>query len=222
MTNFYKMEYDRQHKKKSIAWKAAGIVGIFLIVMLISLTAHAEEETIAVIYSDEYLLKQMNKNVTEVGIAPNDVELSAQNGANAAKSTAETAKTAAKTQHEYSDISMTEDEYEMLRRIVAAEAQTQNLEGRKAVVEVIFNRVLSKEYPSSVYGVLSQRGQFTSYKYRNASWVEPKYADAAIKAVLDQGRTVLPDTGYVYFSRGKSKYGTAWIKIQDHWFGKAK
>lgn len=125
-------------------------------------------------------------------------------------------------QHEYSSITISDSEMEELKRIVAAEAQTQSMEGREAVVEVIFNRVLSPEYPNTVHGVLSQSGQFSTWSMRNASWVVPDAAVAPIEWVLENGRTVLPDTSYVYFSRGKSKYGKDWIRIQDHVFGRAR
>ena len=123
---------------------------------------------------------------------------------------------------EYSGIRMTAEERVLLEKIVAAESQTQGTEGRKAVVEVIFNRVLSDDYPDSIGAVLSQKGQFASYKHRNASWVVPELATEAIDAVITDGRTVLPDTDYVYFSRGKSSFGRDYIKIQDHWFGRQK
>ena len=132
------------------------------------------------------------------------------------------AKAATATQTEYSDIIISDEEYELLKRIVAAESQTQHLEGRKAVVEVIFNRVLSDEFPDSVKGVLSQKGQFSTWKMRNASWVVPELATEAIEAVIEDGRTFLPDTEYLYFSRGKSRYTKDYVKIQDHWFGRAK
>ncbi len=211
MRNLYKLEYDRQHKDRNNALlKTAEVIGIFLIALTISLTAHAEEETIAVIYTEEYMLKELNSGVTEVGIAPGAGQCT----------TEETAETSTQINtNEYSSISMTEEEYELLRRIVAAEAQTQSLEGRKAVVEVIFNRVLSEKYPSSIYGVLSQKGQFATWKMRNAKWVEPKYADKAIAEVLEQGRTVLPSTKYVYFDT-KGRNGKAHIKIGAHYFGR--
>lgn len=63
----------------------------------------------------------------------------------------------------YQTIPISDEEYELLKKIVAAESQTQELEGRKAVVEVIFNRVLSDEFPDSVKGVLSQKGQFSTW-----------------------------------------------------------
>lgn len=128
----------------------------------------------------------------------------------------------ARAETEYSEICVSDEEYELLKRIVAAESQTQELEGRKAVVEVIFNRVLSKEFPDSVEGVLSQKGQFSTWRMRNDSWVEPEMAVEAIDAVMKDGRTVLPDTEYLFFSRGKSRYAKDYIKIQDHWFGRAR
>lgn len=132
------------------------------------------------------------------------------------------AKAATATPTEYSNISMSDEEYELLKKIVAAESQTQELEGRKAVVEVIFNRVLSDEFPDSVKGVLSQKGQFSTWRMRNASWVVPELATEAIEAVIEDGRTVLQDTEYLYFSRGKSRYAKDYIRIQDHWFGRIR
>lgn len=128
----------------------------------------------------------------------------------------------ARAETEYAEICVSDEEYEILKRIVAAESQTQELEGRKAVVEVIFNRVLSEEFPDSVEGVLSQKGQFSTWRMRNDSWIEPEMAVEAIDAVMKDGCTVLPDTEYLFFSRGKSRYAKDYIKIQDHWFGRAR
>ena len=123
------------------------------------------------------------------------------------------------TTHEYSSIDISDEEYIELCQIVAAESQTQSLEGQKAVVEVIFNRVLSPEWPNTVHGVLSQKGQFATWRMRTAKWVEPYRAVEAIASVVANGRQVLPDTEYVYFDR-KGVNGRKQIRIQDHVFGK--
>ena len=204
MTNLIKLEYERQHREERRAFrlKLIGIAWVFIAAMAISvLTAHA-----AVIY-DNSLLDKLNSMPVEVGIAPNSDESSTQNVEE------ETA------QHEYSGISISDDEYVELCQIVAAEAQTQSLEGQKAVVEVIFNRVLSDKFPNTVHGVLSQKGQFATWRLRTQGWVEPYRAVEAIASVVTNGRTVLPDTGYVYFDthgvNGRKK-----IKIGAHYFGK--
>lgn len=122
----------------------------------------------------------------------------------------------------YRFIEITDEEADLLNRITAAEAQTQNMPGRRAVVEVILNRVISPDWPNTVKGVLSQPGQFSSWKHRYDSWVVPELGCDAVNEILSIGPMELPNTDYVFFSRGRSKYATDYIKIQDHWFGRRK
>ena len=118
-------------------------------------------------------------------------------------------------------IDMTESEGELLRTILALEAQDEPFEGKKAVVEVIFNRVQSPEWPDTVYGVLSQKGQFATWKYRNDPYNTPgESEDDAIAEVLAETRTVLPDTGYVFFSTRRRGWMHDCVKIEHHWFGR--
>ncbi len=199
------------------ALKAILIGTIAIAAMTVTcLTPHAEGETVAIIYSG------LPEGKVEVGIAPGETAESESEvkiaGVESTHESIESTQELVESAHEYSGIHMTASEKEELRRVVAAESQTQSLAGRKAVVEVIFNRVLSSKWPNTVHGVLSQKGQFTTYKMRYAKWVEPEYADAAISAVLANGRTVLPSTSYVYFdTRGVN--GKKHIRIGGHYFG---
>ena len=207
--NTYRMEYERQHPKKTVPAISYIVIGITTFLVMMALTAAVAYADIAprVIYQDDITGK-----TAEVGIAP---------GVNVYVPDCDELpiNDESSTQNEYSGISISDSEMEELKRIVAAEAQTQSLEGREAVVEVIFNRVLSDEWPNTVHGVLSQKGQFATWRLRNQSWVVPDAATAAIEHVLENGRTVLPDTGYVYFDT-KGKNGKGHIRIQDHWFGR--
>lgn len=126
------------------------------------------------------------------------------------------------TVNTYSGINISKDEIYLLRQIVAAESQTESVVGRRAVAEVIFNRVLDSRFPNSVYGVLSQKGQFSSWRLRNASWVVPSMAVEAIDTTILNGQTVLPNTEYVVFSTSRQSYGYDYIKIGHHWFGKMR
>lgn len=122
----------------------------------------------------------------------------------------------------YAGISMTEDEAQLLRSILALEANaaTEGLKGQKAVVEVIFNRVLSPRWPDTVSEVIYQRGQFATVKHLKRPYNTPgEPEDDAISAVLRETETELPSTDYVYFSRGKSN-GKAFVKINHHWFSR--
>ena len=207
--NTYRMEYERQHKKAEPPIMAYVVIGITTFMVMMAITAAVAYADVAprIIYQDDITGK-----TAEVGIAPgvsiyvpdcDELPISDESS----------------TQNEYSGISISASEMEELKRIVAAEAQTQSMEGREAVVEVILNRVLSPEWPNTVHGVLSQKGQFATWRMRNQSWVVPDAAVAAIEYVLEHGRTVLPDTSYVYFDT-KGRNGKGHIRIQDHWFGR--
>lgn len=118
----------------------------------------------------------------------------------------------------YEAITLTDDEKSLLAAILWAEANNQPDEGKRACVEVCFNRILSKDWPDDLVSVLSQKGQFATWKYRNR--VKPTQSERdAIEAVLNETGTVLPDTRYVYFdTRGVN--GKDHVRIKDHSFGR--
>ena len=213
--NCYKMEYERQHPRTGATQTVLKIASVIIAIVIVAVVARLDARAdIAprIIYPD------IIGKTAEVGIAPG-VSVYVP-GANCEEtSTQDTAEAAARATHEYSNISISDSEMEELKRIVAAEAQTQSMEGREAVVEVIFNRVLDPRFPDTVHGVLSQKGQFATWKMQYSSWVVPDAAVAPIEWVLEHGRTVLPDTSYVYFdTRGVN--GRKHIKIGAHYFGR--
>lgn len=122
----------------------------------------------------------------------------------------------------YAGISMSDEEVELLRSILALEADydTEGHDGQKAVVEVIFNRVLSDKWPDTVEDVIYQRGQFATVKYLKKPYNLPgEHEDDAISAVLRETETVLPSTDYVYFDT-KGINGRKHVRINHHVFGR--
>lgn len=120
----------------------------------------------------------------------------------------------------YGDISLTADDFDLLRRIMALEGHTEGHDGLKAIAEVVFNRMRSEKFPDTLEGVIYQRGQFATVRYLKKPYVLPGEAeDDAISEVLRETETVLPSTDYVFFSRGKSN-GQAFVKINHHWFSR--
>lgn len=118
----------------------------------------------------------------------------------------------------YADVSISEYEGDLLERILWAEANDQSFDGQKAVVEVIFNRLRSPEWPNTIEGVLSQKGQFATWKSRNK--VRPTEVQSdVISEVLRETETVIP-ADYVYFSTKKHGWMHDCFKIEDHWFGR--
>lgn len=67
------------------------------------------------------------------------------------------------------NISLTDEEIDLLAKIVWLEANAEPVEGQEAVVEVVFNRMASDLYPDTLYDVLSQNNpvQFSSWKRRD-------------------------------------------------------
>ena len=98
-------------------------------------------------------------------------------------------------------ISLTDQEIDLLARIVWLEAGGEPVEGQEAVVEVIFNRMASDLYPDTLYDVLSQRNpvQFCSWRSReSAKPTEKEYQ--SIEQVLN-GNTGILRNDTLYFSR---------------------
>lgn len=125
--------------------------------------------------------------------------------------------------YEHIAMEMTSEEMRLLELILALEAQDEPFDGQKAVVEVIFNRVLSPDFPDTVYDVLSQKGQFATWKWRNKPYNTPNQTQKDVIAeVIEHGNqnTILPE-GYVFFSVGKVN-GTDFIKIGNHQFSRAR
>ena len=78
------------------------------------------------------------------------------------------------------EISLTEEEIDLLAKIVWLEANGEPVEGQEAVVEVVFNRMASDLYPNTLYDVLSQNKpvQFASWKRRDKAQPTEKEYDS--------------------------------------------
>lgn len=95
-------------------------------------------------------------------------------------------------------IELSEDEEYELARVVWLEAGGASDACQQAVVEVVFNRVLHWGFADYVLGVLSEKGQFVVWNYRDeATPGERAYAN--IRAVLN-GETDWTNFNTVYFA----------------------
>lgn len=57
---------------------------------------------------------------------------------------------------------LTDAEFNMIASVVQVEADSGSLEFKEYIVGIIYNRIYSNSFPNSVYGVLTQSGQFNS------------------------------------------------------------
>lgn len=118
----------------------------------------------------------------------------------------------------YKDLvdNLSEREKYLIYQITYAEAGNQEIEGQRAVIEVILNRVLSDRFPNTVEEVLCQSGQFVTWKLRNS--VEHNETQETALELVGNEESIL-SSDYVFFSLGKFSWAKNYIKIQDHWFG---
>lgn len=118
----------------------------------------------------------------------------------------------------YAVINLSDSERDLLAKILALEAGDQPDVGQRAVVEVVFNRVLTG-WASTVEGVIYDKGQFATVKYLNHPYQTPDEKEYAnIDWVLEHGSTILPPD-YVFFATYKAN-GKDFIHIEDHYFGR--
>lgn len=122
----------------------------------------------------------------------------------------------------YSMLNLAEEEFMLVALTAYHEARGEGIEGMRAVIEVIFNRMLSDDWPNAAKDVIYAPGQFSVASYLlTANINEPELLTQAfnlVREVLDSTEYILPD-GYVYFATSKVN-GKDFIKIGNHYFSK--
>ena len=100
------------------------------------------------------------------------------------------------TEPRYPEIQLTDQEMDLLAKVVWAEARGESPEGQQAVAEVIFNRLVSDDFPDTVRGVLYAENQFPSTELlKDAAPTQAQY-DAIENAL--SGPYILPEEVVYY------------------------
>lgn len=103
----------------------------------------------------------------------------------------------------------TDEDKQIIAKVVYAEARGECFEGQVAVACVVINRYESGRFGSSIKNVAYAKHQFA---------VGKKYNDENMRAVEEAIKTrPLPDNTF-YFCRGKHFYGELYCKIGHHYF----
>lgn len=119
-------------------------------------------------------------------------------------------------------IQLTQSDAWLMMQIASAEALNQGKEGLVKVMTVIWNRVKSEQYPNSVYGVVSQSGQFTTFS--NGSYLTAEITPEVHEALAEIEKNRGLDESIIAFENGNSlnRYFDVCYKLQDHTFYKLK
>lgn len=94
-------------------------------------------------------------------------------------------------------IPITDEELDLLQRLVEAEAGAEPYLGKVAVAAVVINRVLSPDFPNTVRDVIYQPNQFQPVKNGKINQVKP--SEETISAVFAALKGVDPLRGSLYF-----------------------
>ena len=128
-------------------------------------------------------------------------------------------KTAKDSASDTPELDEVDDYFEFLVECAFAEAGNQPEYGIRLVVDVIGNR--SEWDMANVYGVITEKNQFSSYPRGMEKW-RSSITEEFIQIVADEWLREDKACGNVnvyYFQRySYSQYGNAWQKVGDHYF----
>ena len=114
----------------------------------------------------------------------------------------------------YPDLELTQDDIELLARMVWVEAQGEPEEGQQAVAEVVLNRLAADNFQDTLKGVIYAEGQFRSTAFlEDAEPTQTQYE--AVEQALN-GPYVLPKDVVFFATYAVNK--NVWGKIGGHTF----
>lgn len=115
-------------------------------------------------------------------------------------------------------IQLTLEEIELLGRIVQLECGYDIQESKCATIETIFNRIFDPRYPNTLEEVLSQKGQFSTWKNRSISKATPTDDTYNCINMVLNGQTNVLEIDSMKFNN--KPIGKNPIKIGAQYYGK--
>ena len=118
------------------------------------------------------------------------------------------------------NIQLTTEEIELISRIVQLECGYDTQESKCATIETIFNRIVDPRYPNTIEEVLSQNGQFSTWKNRNIAKATPTNDTYECVAMVLNGQTNVLEYDRLKFNN--YPIGQNPIKIGAQYYGSQK
>lgn len=118
---------------------------------------------------------------------------------------------------EEDSIQVTEEEYELLLKLIYSEANVETYECQKKVVYVVLNRLYDSEFPDTIYDVVYQKNQFQPTRNGAIEKAQPNEVNemALIDALQNYGKDDFPQD-VMYFWNYKIKE----LSDNSSWFYK--
>lgn len=194
---------SRSHKRLMYRLLNALFLAVFAIIIIAITTQDAQSEQITFAAPDEQMIGELQlvelvHRTDTVQPLPEDT----------------TPPVTEPTISRYSGIDLSEEDIDLLARIIWLEARGESFEGQQAVAEVVFNRMLSEYFPDTLHEVIYEKNQFTTARnVHNADPGSTQYM--AIEAALN-GPNILP-LDVVFFSVAPQN-DNIWGSIGNHVF----
>lgn len=96
------------------------------------------------------------------------------------------------------NVNLSNEEIDLLARLVRAEAQTESSEGKIAVACVVLNRVESPQFPNSIKEVIYAPGQFQPVQNGEINKPADEESIQAVKAALSNQRQLVQGALFFY------------------------
>ena len=114
------------------------------------------------------------------------------------------------------EVSLTEEEIELIALVTMAEAEGECEEGKRLVIDTILNRVDSLYFPDSIHEVVYQKNQFSSMWNGRVDRVE---ATEEVCKLVREELALRTNSDVVFFTAGNyGKYGNPMFQIGNHYF----
>ncbi|MEB1808795.1 MAG: cell wall hydrolase [Bacillaceae bacterium] len=108
-------------------------------------------------------------------------------------------------------VSLTEEEQDLLERLVTAEAKSEPFEGKVAVAEVVLNRMESEHFPDELEEVVYQENQFCPVTNGSIHKEATAKAEKAVEVAL-RGTNETNDALYFY---NDNIVKTSWLESKQ-------
>lgn len=153
-----------------------------------------------------------NRIIDTIRVTPNPVILAATKVDKTANWDVDTAD---------NTIQLTQSDAEALMKIAFAEAGNQSVEGQRKIMEVVYNRVLSSDFPNTISEVIAQSGQFESYS--NGMYEKAEPTPETHQALADFEKNISPNRDIIAFETSRNhksleKYFRYLFTLEDHDF----
>ncbi|HDR3499614.1 TPA: cell wall hydrolase [Bacillus toyonensis] len=107
------------------------------------------------------------------------------------------------------------DDFDLLSRLVEAEAGIEPFEGKIAVANVILNRVESDQFPNTIEGVIYEAGQFQPVRNGHINKVPSEESKEAVRKALSVNRSLGGNSLYFYDPRYSTESAKRWFNTLE-------